>query len=171
MKLDLQDFFLTISSGEVSDFTVSSAHKLVMRGRFIRQSAFIKQRYQTTLLECHKQIALVTVQNKQVPTPALASKLGDLFQDLTTLNAQKTKYFLQRLLATTYHNSGKPFKYLANRLRTQHTATRITDLVGKDVGKIMNTTDIVQEFAHFCKQLYSLNIREGVTVPTPFEST
>ncbi|CAH2285065.1 Hypothetical predicted protein, partial [Pelobates cultripes] len=105
MTTELREYFLTNTTGEVSDYTVWSAHKAVMRGQFIKQSAYIKRRHQTTLLDCHKQIAIATAQNKKTPTPALADKLRDLYQDLNNLNAQKTKYFLHRLKATTYHHS------------------------------------------------------------------
>ncbi|CAH2293092.1 Hypothetical predicted protein, partial [Pelobates cultripes] len=75
MKIELSEYFLANTTGEVTDYTVWSAHKAVMRGQFIRQSAYIKRHHQTTLLECHKQIAINTAQNKKTPTAALADKL------------------------------------------------------------------------------------------------
>ncbi|CAH2222757.1 endonuclease reverse transcriptase, partial [Pelobates cultripes] len=152
---------------EVSDFTVWSAHMAVIRGQIIRHSTYLKKHHQTSLLECLKQIALTTAQNKQMPTPALASKLKALHQDLTTLNAQKPTYFLHRLRSTTYHNSGKASKYLANRLRTKQAATRIPHLFDQSGNKIMNPIDIVQEFAQFYKQLYNLKESEGRETPEP----
>ncbi|CAH2330219.1 Hypothetical predicted protein, partial [Pelobates cultripes] len=107
MKIELREYFLANATGEVTDYTVWSAHKAVMRGQFIRQSAYIKRHHQTTLLECHKQIAIHTAQNKKTPTAALADKLRGLYQDLNELNAHKTQYLLHRLRATTYHHSGK----------------------------------------------------------------
>ncbi|CAH2276704.1 Hypothetical predicted protein [Pelobates cultripes] len=156
---------MKIELSEVTDYTVWSAHKAVMRGQFIRQSAYIKRHHQTTLLECHKQIAINTAQNKKTPTAALADKLRGLYQDLNELNAQKTQYFLHRLRATTYHHSGKATKYLANRLRTKQAANRIPHLIGHTGEKLMNPMDIVQEFAHFYKQLYNLNTSGGATAP------
>ncbi|CAH2252111.1 reverse transcriptase, partial [Pelobates cultripes] len=165
MTTELREYFLTNTTGEVSDYTVWSAHKAVMRGQFIKQSAYIKRRHQTTLLDCHKQIAIATAQNKKTPTPALADKLRDLYQDLNNLNAQKNKYFLHRLKATTYHHSGKASKYLANRLRTKQAANRIPYIIGHTGDKLMNPMDIVQEFAHFYKQLYNLDSSGGATAP------
>ncbi|CAH2324465.1 Hypothetical predicted protein, partial [Pelobates cultripes] len=114
---------------------------------------------------CHKQIAITTAQNKKTPTSALADKLRDLYRDLTELNAQKTQYFLHRLRANTYHHSGKASKYLANRLRTRQAANRIPYLIGHTGDKLMNPADIVQEFAHFYKQLYNLDSSGGAKAP------
>ncbi|CAH2315247.1 DUF1725 domain-containing, partial [Pelobates cultripes] len=163
MKIELSEYFHANTTGEVTDYTVWSAHKAVIRGRFIRQSAYIKRRHQTTLLECHKQIAINKAQNKNAPTAALADKLRGLYQDLTELNAQKTQYFLHRLRATTYRHSGKASKYLANRLRTKQAANRIPHLIGHTGDKLMNPMDIVQECAHFYKQLYNLDSSGGAT--------
>ncbi|CAH2251913.1 Hypothetical predicted protein, partial [Pelobates cultripes] len=114
---------------------------------------------------CHKQIAIVTAQNKKARTIALADKLRDLYHDLNTLNAQKTQNYLHRLLATTYNNSGKASKYLANRLRTQQAAKRIPYLMVHTGDKLMIPMDIVQEFSHFYKQLYNLDSSGGATAP------
>ncbi|CAH2328674.1 Hypothetical predicted protein [Pelobates cultripes] len=152
----LQAYFTTNAGGEASDDIVWSAHKAVVRGLFLRKASYLKKHHQTNLLDCHKQIALVSKQNKKQPTPVLASQLQNLHTKLTELNAEKTKTLLFKLKANVYHNSGKASKHLANRLRAKYASTKIARITVADDNQYQTPADISWEFAKFYSELYNL---------------
>ncbi|CAH2293560.1 Hypothetical predicted protein, partial [Pelobates cultripes] len=108
------------------------------------------------------QIAIISRQNKNKPTPDLAEQLRVLYARLKELNAEKTKRMLHKLRANVYHNSGKATKYLAARVRNKYSSAKIAHVMGGDGLKKITPTDISQEFAHFYSKLYNLK-EEGST--------
>ncbi|CAH2285320.1 Hypothetical predicted protein [Pelobates cultripes] len=107
-------------------------------------------------MDCQKQLAIITAQNKQAPSHTLAQQIQTLTDKLTEMHAAKTSYFLLKMKATHYHHSGKANKQLANRLREKLAAAKVAYIQGPDGTKIQNPLDITQEFAKYYSDLYNL---------------
>ncbi|CAH2330388.1 Hypothetical predicted protein, partial [Pelobates cultripes] len=107
----------------------------------------------TDLLDCHRQIAITTKQNKLRPSLDLAEQLNTLY---TTEYAQCRENQEHAPQTNVYHTSGKATKYLASRLHNKYSSSKIAHEIGNDGLKKVTPKDISHEFASFYSKLYNL---------------
>uniref|UniRef100_A0A8C5Q8F8 Reverse transcriptase domain-containing protein n=1 Tax=Leptobrachium leishanense TaxID=445787 RepID=A0A8C5Q8F8_9ANUR len=165
----LEDYFRLNTSEEVAISSVWSAHKAVIRGHFIKQGAYRKKQYTLKTSTLLQQISSLESQNKNKPTPSIASQLLSLRKELEHLNLQAMERSLRKLNYTSYTQGNKAGKLLASKLRARRVQTKITHIEGLGGQIVRNPALIVSEFANYYSSLYNLKLDSAISPPCSAE--
>uniref|UniRef100_A0A8C5QS28 Reverse transcriptase domain-containing protein n=1 Tax=Leptobrachium leishanense TaxID=445787 RepID=A0A8C5QS28_9ANUR len=167
--LVLEDYFRLNISEEVAISSVWSAHKAVIRGHFIKEGAYRKKQYTLKSSTLLQQISSLESQNKNKPTPSIASQLLSLRRELEHLNLQAMERSLRKLNYTSYTQGNKAGKLLASKLRARRVQTKITHIESLGGQIVRNPALIVSEFANYYSSLYNLKLDAAISPPCSAE--
>ncbi|CAH2223152.1 endonuclease, partial, partial [Pelobates cultripes] len=117
IKTELEAYFNTNTTADISVDTLWRAHKAVLRGLFIKHASYAKKQRLHTYNTLIQQITILTHTNKTNPSPEHYNKLRTLQAQLNEFELDKTNYILQKYKHKFFAQGNKSGKLLASKLR------------------------------------------------------
>ncbi|CAH2313311.1 Hypothetical predicted protein [Pelobates cultripes] len=155
MRNEINLYFASNAPNGPTPATLWLAHKTVIRGILIGRAAYLKRVNHNTLITLLKRVQDLHRSNQANPTKILQQQIQTTQNEINEIHLRKANAALKKLKATSYSMGNKATKLLALRLRDKQAQTRTQFLYTQSGQKVMQPTQICNEFARCNGTLYN----------------